>query len=169
MISLLTLHLAGYLIIFRHEAMQLEERWQSRFIANDFENLSLEQMTLDISFPYLADQEDFVLVDEEMEIDSKVFRIVKKRYHNNQLEIVYVNDHDKEDLNDSINDWQKEANSDKSTSGSQINLNISYQYYSNDNAFNPIVNTIKLTHSYLYINLFNSIELDVTSPPPNFS
>ena len=166
------LHFTGYYFVYYSLNNQIEKSWQTRFEENNFEKLDLREMTLDISFPYLSDQKEFILVDEQMEINGKVYRIVKKRYHQGRLDIVYINDLEKEDLNSVYADWKKDLSDKNSTTTSQFsfNLSISYCYYSNTLSFQPLqTEKANSDHPSLYVNLFNSIYLDITVPPPKFS
>ncbi len=173
LICLISLHFGGYYFIYFSKSQLLENQWQSRLINNDFDQLTLQHTSLKIEFPYLLDQDEYVLVDEEMEVDGKTYRIIKKRYHQGTLDIIYVNDKEKEDLNTSLDEWNNDLTNKDTSSQNNTNIQTSfqYQYYLDTFKFQTHIyyQNIDNYNSIYPPDLFKSIFLDLVSPPPKFS
>jgi len=171
LLSLIILHYAGYYFIFVALENQHESDWQARLIRNDFNSESLQSASIPISFPYQVDQIEYQIVDESIELEGKHYRIIKKRYAQDTLHIVYVNDHKSEKIQNDLKDWanqlaQNDQNSQNKDTQNYIRM-VDYQYLLPDYVFHPIVSNDKEKSNHeLNSRVFNQVFISIPSPPP---
>ena len=171
-VSLLALHYAGYYFTFHVLNKQLEDSWRTQYERNQFEDEHFQEMTIPISFPYLHEQTEYVNVDELMEIDGKIYRILKKKYEKGNLHLVYINDKEKEGVESLFQKWLADMNQNNKSTQNNGNLNHSFdkQYFSQlfDFSLNmtPIFN---INHNTPYLDSFRDVYLETLIPPPKQS
>lgn len=171
-ISLLTLHYVGFYFAFVALHQRIENVWESRFEKNNFENTQLQEIALPITFPYMHDQSEYVNVDETMQIDGKIYRIVQKRYVQDTLHLIYVNDKAKEDVTSLYHKWLDNLQDKNQTTQGKIALNtvIDKLYVGLEYDFSlQGIDNFVINHRTLYINNFQDIYLETIAPPPKFS
>lgn len=62
-------------------------------------------MEIPLSIPYMADQEDFQVTNTSFEKAGQHFRVIKQRYTNDTLQVIYVADTAKRTLDNTIKKW----------------------------------------------------------------
>ena len=70
-----------------------------------YDDSATERMEIPLSLPYMANQETFQVTNLAMEVDGEFLRVVKQRYQNDTLQIVYIKDHRQRQLVNQLNDW----------------------------------------------------------------
>lgn len=62
-------------------------------------------MEIPLSIPYMADQEGFQVSNTSFEKAGQYYRVIKQRYTNDTLQIIYVADTAKRTLDNTIKQW----------------------------------------------------------------
>lgn len=62
-------------------------------------------MEIPLSLPYMVSEEDFQIANTSFEKVGHYFRIIKQRYVNDTLQVVYVPDTAKRNINETIKFW----------------------------------------------------------------
>ncbi len=70
-----------------------------------YDDSDTEMMEIPLSLPYMANQESFQTTNLAMEVDGKFLRVVKQRYQNDTLQLVYIIDHQQQQLENQVTDW----------------------------------------------------------------
>lgn len=130
-------------------------------------------MEIPLSLPYMANQEEFQTTNLSMEVDGQFLRVVKQRYQNDTLQIVYIKDHKQQKLEDQLADWVKSL-TDKSPQNNTERNQLFAKFFPKDFMANDLysfqswsANSPKnrsLTLLTDYTDIFPSQE----SPPPQF-
>jgi len=128
-------------------------------------------MEIPLSLPYMANQEAFQTTNLPMEIDGQFLRVVKQRYQNDTLQIVYLKDHKQQKLENQVTDWIKsitDKSPDNNTERNQLfakffpkdfMANEFYDFQSWESRFDS--NRI-ITRQSAYTEIFLSLNF----PPP---
>lgn len=71
------------------------------------QELQLEEQLLEIPLkaPYLANQEEFQVANTRFEKEGEYFRVIKQRYQNDTLQLVYVPDTARQVLDLTVKKW----------------------------------------------------------------
>lgn len=71
------------------------------------QQLQLEEQLLEIPLqaPYLANQEEFQVANTRFEKEGEYFRVIKQRYQNDTLQLVYVPDTARQVLDLTVKKW----------------------------------------------------------------
>lgn len=171
LLCLFTTYQVGVFFIYKALQYQHDQAWQNRFVENDFSSDQLETMSIPIRFPYMADQSEFQYVDETIILDDEHYRIVKKRYAQDTLHLVYVNDHKSKQIQKNFEQWADQINQDagKSNSGEFLVLlrAMHFQYLLPHFVFRPLsFDNEKLTvNIHLFIH-HKKVYLSIFTPPP---
>jgi hypothetical protein len=97
----------GYYFIFFSSQHRLENVWLTKIYQENQEFKNQRILEIPISLPYFADQEDFQETNTSFEQDGHFYRAIKQRYQKDTLQIIYVPDVAKNQLNKSITSWVK--------------------------------------------------------------
>jgi len=171
LLGLFAIHQVGFYFIYNFLQTQHELKWETRFIDNDFNSDQLETKSIPIHFPYLSNQSEYQYVDETIKLEDAHYRIIKKRYANDTLHIVYVNDLKGKQIQNDFDQWLGQLKQDASSSksgGIEIVLRtLDFQYLLTQFEFhvlNPENNEqIGNTGFFLYNQ---KIYLNIPTPPP---
>lgn len=121
----------------------------------------------------MADQENFQVTNTSFEENGQPYRIIRQRYVNDTLEIIYVTDEDKAFLNKTLKQWISSLVQDENPdhSGNSILSNFFAKDYSKpENGFQFIpFNQIKQQFTSLIFLEFENVYPGLDSPPPRFS
>jgi hypothetical protein len=163
---------AGYYGFYINALYQLESSWNLKIEKGDLPENRLHTKSIFISFPYLPDQQDFHPVSEKLELEGKFYRVVKQKYAQDTLHIVYINDVEREQLKLSFNDWiQTITQKPVSKEGKQIiltNLTKNYLPIQFDCSFSSLF-TFNLINIKNYSFSVKSPFLKIPTPPPQVS
>lgn len=109
----------GYYVFYLAISHQLDQQWNAKVYDDHLMGEDLQHTSIPLSIPYQPDQREYEPHSGKLEIDGKYYRIVKQRYAQDTLHIVYVNDTLQTELDASVNEWlasiiQKPVNSESS-------------------------------------------------------
>ena len=130
-----------------------------------------EMMEIPLSLPYMANQEYFQVTNLAMEVEGELLRVVKQRYQNDTLQLVYIKDHQQQQLEDQVNDWIKSI-TDQSPQNKQDRNQLFAKLFPKDFIACELP-TFKINFSLHTSNGIGSIQMDyanlaksITTPPP---
>ncbi|MDF9796982.1 hypothetical protein OKW21_002245 [Catalinimonas alkaloidigena] len=109
----------GYYGFYLALSHQLDKQWNNK-VYSEYLTLTAEELkhtSIPLSIPYQPDQQHYEPHSGKVEINGQYYRIVKQRYAQDTLHILYVNDSLQTDLDASVDEWiasmiQKPLNSD---------------------------------------------------------
>jgi hypothetical protein len=160
---------AGYYGFYINALYQLESSWNLKIEKGDLPENLLQTKSIFISFPYQPDQPDYLPVSEKLELEGRYYRVVKQRYAQDTLHIVYINDIEREQLKLSFNDWiQTITQKPVSKEGKQIiltNLTKNYLPIHFGCSFNSLFSDNPIHFKNYYFS-FKSPFLKIPTPPP---
>ncbi|MEK6478782.1 hypothetical protein WJR50_14645 [Catalinimonas sp. 4WD22] len=107
----------GYYGFYLAISHQLDQQWNAKVYDDHLMDEDLLHTSIPLSIPYQPDQQEYEPHSGKLEIDGNYYRIVKQRYAQDTLHIVYVNDTLQTELDASVNEWlasiiQQPVNSD---------------------------------------------------------
>lgn len=160
----------GYYVAYFSFRLQVENHWVDR-IYND-PSLSLEEklMEIPLSIPYMVSEEEFRLTNTSFEKDGQYFRIIKQRYLNDTLQVVYVPDTAKRMMDETIKQWVSSLVQDELPDGANNTLlsKIFVKDYTqpvNEFQFKPFGLIQKNFIGFIFSAL-PSVPAAIDSPPP---
>ena len=162
---------AGYYFVYLALTHKNENAWKSKVVLGDFRTENIQSRSIPISFPYLADQKEYQTVDERVKLEGKVYRIIKKRYANDTLHIMYINDYAREKIESGFTKWVSRMlknNSSSDTKTVQFTFNFpDQQYFRSDFTFRALSSsTNNCDRQDHYSAYFKDIYPNIPSPPP---
>ena len=69
----------------------------------------------------MANQEYFQTTNLSMEVEGQYLRVVKQRYQNDTLQIIYVKDYEQQKLENQVTNWIKSISDTSSTNKTEKN------------------------------------------------
>ncbi|WP_192350432.1 hypothetical protein [Algoriphagus sp. Y33] len=99
------LYYFGYLIYYYTFQHSINRDWEESIWEEMYDDSDTEMMEIPLSLPYMANQESFQTTNLAMEVDGKFLRVVKQRYQNDTLQLVYIIDHQQQQLENQVTDW----------------------------------------------------------------
>jgi len=160
----------GYYFLYI-SLQQIEYQWQHKIFDDQFSQELI--LNLPLSIPYMADQEDYQVTNTPFTKDGVHYRVIKQRYANDTLQLIYVPDHAVLNIKTSMKDWIAAIHAEgkpSQSNGKLIFLNAYKDFVTT--VFNFLSVPFKLTilHSEeTYYFPYKWVCLWVDSPPPEFS
>jgi len=169
LLVLFLLNVLGYYGVF--VGLQVANEKEMRALFDDDNFLPEEEITIKvpISIPYATDSREFTRVDGEFEHEGELYRMVKQRYISDTLHIVCVKDNKSKEIRRALKDYVKsftdKPSSEKSSTKTIQNfikdyISSSTSLQSEESGWNKT-----LVH-HPHITLFESLEMQLNSPPP---
>ncbi len=103
----------GYYAFYFSVNSSIEASWEDKIYGVQDQNLKEATLFIPIRAPYLANQEDFQATNTRFEKDGKFFRAIKQRFQNDTLQVVYVEDMEREVLDITVKKWISSLNEDE--------------------------------------------------------
>ncbi|MFM8362104.1 MAG: hypothetical protein ACKOA4_05345 [Haliscomenobacter sp.] len=160
----------GYYASYFSKKAQVEKVWFERIYGGSAAELPEMSIEIPLSVAYMPDQEDFRESNASFEKEGRHYRIIKQRYKKDTLEIVYVPDVEKNQLQSLVAEWAKSLSSKHSEGTTGLSaLKAPFQEYDQmehglpEYAFRPMG---KRTRPALAPNDASSAALDASCPPP---
>lgn len=94
----------GYYIVYFTVNFRIEKNWVEK-IYDSKEILNQKILKIPITLPYTVDDQYFKEINSLFEKDGEYFRIIKQKYANDTLTVVYVADNEKNNLETIIKKW----------------------------------------------------------------
>jgi hypothetical protein len=153
--------------------MQIELDWKEKIFSESQENTDQRLLEIPLSLPYMADQEYFQLTNTSFEKDGQYFRVIKQRYAKDTLQLVYVPDSAKKNLDQTIKQWITFLVNDEIPDGSGNSL-LSKTFLKD---YTQPVNNLDFTYDFPEVKhyqqfFFLPVEdqvINLNSPPPEMA
>lgn len=161
----------GYYILYFSYQYRIEHAWQANiFDENPDFSQNEKFMEIPFSMPYASDQEDFQPTNTSFEKNGEYFRVVKQRYANDTLQIIYVSDAAKNKLDKSVKRWISSlVNAEiPDGHGNQILTKLFPKDYAQSQLYIELTPTIIEQQSLIgfIFSAYPNQDKDLTSPPP---
>lgn len=123
LLAILLFNLLGYHFLFNYlqsnQQSQLEEQLYSD---NKSAEVNSKSVKVPVTFPYYTNNKTFEPASGEINVNGTYYKVIKKRIYNDSLEIVYMIDWGKTELQSAKTDFVKQANGiETSKQGSKSN------------------------------------------------
>tara|TARA_R110002020_G_scaffold441257_1_gene652001 strand:- start:988 stop:1476 length:489 start_codon:yes stop_codon:yes gene_type:complete len=157
-----------YFFAFQH---QLNRVWDQRIWEETYNESNTELMEIPLSIPYMANQEDFQTTNLSMEIEGQFLRVIKQRYQNDTLQVIYIKDPKQQKLEKQVSDWIKTI-TDHSQNNNENRTLLFGKFFPKDFMPNELSNIkiVELKSGLIKIgtgqNEYTDIFLSIKSPPP---
>lgn len=163
----------GYYAIFYSHTIKLESRWHSKIYST--EKLGLEEKVLEIPFsaPYMANETQYRATNTSFQKDGKFFRVIRQRYQNDTIQLIYVQDFSRQRLNGAIQKWISWVNQDDlpAENSSDTNLKIFCKDYAGTQELDLFASGLLgiPEKTGFVLSKYTDPFYQVSSPPPDFS
>ena len=167
-----TLYHFGYYVAYFSFHVHMEQHWREKIYSQDNENLEGRLLEIPMTIPYMADEEDFRASNTLFEKDGQFFRAIKQRYANDTLQIIYVPDTAKRNLDHTIKQWVSSLVQDELPEGGQSSLlsKIFLKDYiqpTNDSFLACDITEDKQFIGFIF-SAYQHLFQEVNSPPPQY-
>lgn len=165
------LHYLGYYFFYVATKYQINKEWDLKIENRVLNEQDFNHLALPVSLPYQPNQELYQPANESMEFDGKFFRLIKKRYANDTLHIIYIDDFKTQNLKKSFKDWINTIYQEKNPDSSRQIVISSFDknYFLNDFTFELIAPTnVALELVEYYSDNYLSPFFDALEHPPKF-
>jgi hypothetical protein len=95
----------GYYVAYYSFNIQIEKNWVETIYGEQQRYLQERMMEIPLSLPYMSDEEQFRLTNTVFEKDGQLYRAIKQRYTKDTLQVIYVPDTAKSNLQSTIKQW----------------------------------------------------------------
>ncbi|RZS95755.1 hypothetical protein [Cecembia calidifontis] len=95
----------GYYVAYFSFHIQIENNWADKIYSDQQEGWEERILEIPMSLPYMPDEEDFRTTNTRFEKNGQYFRAIKQRYVKDTLQIFYVPDTAKSNLDKTIKQW----------------------------------------------------------------
>jgi hypothetical protein len=165
------LYYFGYIVYFFAFQQKLDKQWEENIWEESYDVTQTGMIKIPLSLPYMANQEDFQTTNLSMEMEGQYLRVVKQRYQNDTLQIIYIKDYQQQKLENQLKDWIKSITDTSPTNKTERNQlfgkffpkdfmgNEFYTFHTWDGLFTSTRIPTRQNH---YSNIFLSLK----TPPP---
>ncbi|UJP66077.1 hypothetical protein [Mongoliitalea daihaiensis] len=112
----------GYYVAYYSFNIQIEKNWVETIYGEQQGYLQEQMMEIPLSLPYMADEEQFRSTNTVFEKDGQLYRAIKQRYTKDTLQVIYVPDTAKSNLQSTIKQWVNSLVQDDLPDGSSNSL-----------------------------------------------
>lgn len=98
--------------------LQLESQWVEKIYSDNADELEERLLEIPLSLPYMADEEEFRPSNTTFEKNGQTYRAIKQRYVKDTLQLIYVTDSAKKNLDNTIKQWVSSLIQDELPDGS---------------------------------------------------
>jgi hypothetical protein len=166
LLLLFLFNLVGYRLWFNYAQQQSDIQLEASLDKHQYNDADLISIKVPLSMPYQALQSNYERVDGEIKIDGKIYKYVKRRIINGELELLCLPDQNKMRLQDAKNDFFKTTNdiatnNDKKSDNSKTNIfkNITSDYEQQVN------NYVVAAAAIIKANYSSEINFSLSSTP----
>ena len=106
LLFVLVLYHLGYYGFYLVASYQLDNSWQQKAYQEKFDEDNLLYTAIPFAVPYQRNQPNYEPADgSKIEVDGKFYRIIRQRYANDTLHVMYTPDALQEELKLSVDKW----------------------------------------------------------------
>ena len=110
LLLLFLFNLVGYRLWFNYAQQQSDIQLQASLDKHQYNDAELISIKVPLSMPYQTVQSSYERVDGEIKIDGKIYKYVKRRIVNGELELLCLPDQNKMRLQDAKNNFFRTTN-----------------------------------------------------------
>jgi hypothetical protein len=160
----------GYYVAYFSFRLQIENNWSEKIYSENQDGLEERIMEIPLSIPYMADEEEFRTTNTSFQKDGQYYRVIKQRYINDTLQIVYVPDSAKKNLDSTIKQWVSSLVQDEFPDAGNNSLLVKifvkdYTQPVNDFDFSIKVDKDKNYNGFVFLTYQNQ-DIHLSTPPP---
>lgn len=85
----------GYRLFFYYVQEKSDTQYEVALDRNQYDESQLMAITVSLDMPYQVENSDYERVDGEISVDGKIYKYVKRRVINGQLQLLCIPDHSK--------------------------------------------------------------------------
>jgi hypothetical protein len=128
LLLLFLFNLVGYRLWFNYAQQRSDVQLEASLDKHQYNDADLISIKVPLSMPYQTVQSNYERVNGEVKVDGKIYKYVKRRIVNGELELLCLPDQNKMRLQDAKNDYFKTTNdiaannSDKKSENSKTNI-----------------------------------------------
>ncbi|WP_194777258.1 hypothetical protein [Pararhodonellum marinum] len=163
----------GYYVFYFSYQYKIEHTWQAKVFDENPDFSQKERlMEIPLSLPYASDQEDFKATNTSFEKNGEYYRVVKQRYANDTLQIIYIPDTAKNRLDQSVRQWITSLVNDDlpDGNGNQLIAKLFPKDYTQphqDIIWERTTEEQQLSIGFIFLAYQNQVK-DLHSPPPEW-
>jgi hypothetical protein len=175
LLFLFLFNLVGYRLWFNYVQQQSDIQLEASLDKHQYNDADLISIKVPLSMPYQTVQSNYERVDGEIKINGKIYKYVKRRIVNGELELLCLPDQNKMLLQDAKNDYFKTTNdiasnnsskkSDNSKTNIFKNITSDYEQQVNTYALSIAANTKANYSSELIFSLSSTPHTPPGQPP----
>lgn len=160
----------GYYAAYFSFRLQIENHWSEKIYSANQNSLEERMMEIPLSIPYMADEEGFRATNTSFQKDGQYYRVIKQRYINDTLQMVYVPDSAKKNLESTIKQWVSSLVQDELPDSGNNSLlgKIFVKDYTqpiNNFDFSISIKNDKNYNGFVFLTYQNQ-DINLTTPPP---
>lgn len=176
LLLLFLFNLVGYRLWFNYAQQRSDIQLEASLDKHQYNDADLISIKVPLSMPYQALQSNFERVDGEIKIEGKIYKYVKRRIVNGELELLCLPDQNKMRLQSAKNDYFKTTsdiaadNSSKKSDNSKTHIfkNITSDYEQQAATYAvPAIAITTISHSSGFIISLSSIPHTPPGQPPD--
>lgn len=131
---LFAFHQLGYYFFYVASKYQINKSWEEKIQNQQIREQDFSYLALPMSYPYQQNQEMYQPTNELLEFGSEYFRVIKKRYANDTLHIIYTKDLKTQHLKKSFKEWVNTIYQEKNPDSKRqiVISSVDKNYFKND-------------------------------------
>lgn len=150
--------------------LQIENHWSEKIYSENQGEFEERIMEIPLSIPYMADEEEFRATNTSFQKDGQYYRVIKQRYINDTLQIVYVPDSAKRNLDSTIKQWVSSLVQDELPDSGSNSLLVKifvkdYTQPINEFDFSVSIANDNKYNGFVFLTYQNQ-DINLTTPPP---
>lgn len=95
----------GYYGFYLIASYQLDNQWHAKTYQDKLNEENLLYTAIPLAVPYQNNQTEYVPASGKVEVDGNFYRVVRQRYANDTLHVMYVQDALQKELQQSVDKW----------------------------------------------------------------
>jgi hypothetical protein len=160
----------GYYVAYFSFRLQIENHWSEKIYSENQGEFEERIMEIPLSIPYMADEEEFRATNTSFQKDGQYYRVIKQRYINDTLQIVYVPDSAKRNLDSTIKQWVSSLVQDELPDSGSNSLLVKifvkdYTQPINEFDFSVSIANDNKYNGFVFLTYQNQ-DINLTTPPP---
>lgn len=158
----------GYYGFYLLASYQLDNHWHAKTYQDELDEENLLYTAIPLAVPYQVNQTEYVPASGKVEVEGDFYRVVRQRYANDTLHVIYVPDILQIELQQSVDKWLSTIipipQSDADSQHLWISLTKSFLIHQSLQLDEP-VRLISL-YSYRNVSLHENEFISVVPLPP---
>lgn len=95
----------GYYGFYLLASYQLDNHWHAKTYQDELDEEHLLHTAIPLAVPYQVNQTEYVPTGGKVEVDGNFYRVVRQKYANDTLHVMYVPDMLQKELQQSVDKW----------------------------------------------------------------